>query len=171
VKAGKPPEIAIDRFGGLDFLDAVDGAGMMPAVRRGRLLAAQLDQPMVIVIERPGEMRGGPPRHAGPDTGAIDYQHLLARRSQFISGRQARDPGTDDDDVRICSLDEGPQLRSDFHPGGSASLESHRATYRTVNRISLQKVPSWFPCHSSVRSTKRDSRAYAPRWPGGEWTC
>jgi hypothetical protein len=87
-------------------------------VEAGFVLSADLDQLGIEIVQFGCEVGGGSGGHAMADAAAIDDDHRAAEAAQLVGGREAGDPGADNDDVASLVRRERRRVdhRSFVHP-------------------------------------------------------
>lgn len=88
-----------DAFDALDVFDAIDGGGVALVIEARLGGPVDCDQPREVVVADPCQVSAGAGGHAAREGSAIDDNDVLAAGGEFVCGREARDTGTDDDDI------------------------------------------------------------------------
>ncbi len=111
-------EVAVDPFVVRDRLDPVDGRGVALGGKPGPVLAVDLLDLDVAVIDGVGQVGGRALRLSAGDGAVIQHDDALALAGEQVGRGQPGDPRADDADVRLHILRQGlmPRDRGGLHP-------------------------------------------------------
>src|SRR5215203_3505140 len=95
----EPLELALDSFLAHDSFHEIDGRGVTLRCESRALLAVQLLQFVVPIIERIHNVRRGSSGHPAANHPVVDYHHASALTDKRVGDREPCNPGADYADI------------------------------------------------------------------------